>query len=169
MLPCECPCRQQRDYACRASIYGHRSRHQVFSSFLMFFIIKLSRRPLLVVVLSAALFPRMASGERSEAPTAAGASSFLFLVLLFLWLLPSSAAARTLLPMAIGERERSPHRSRRQQQQGPAQQHPVWRRGERSEAPPAESCSSAYLSLSFALSIISLSMKALLLECSCKI
>ena len=35
--------------------------------------------------------------------------------------------------------------------------------------PPAESCSSAYLSLSIALSIISLSMKALLLECSCKI
>ena len=54
----------------------------------MFFIIKLSRRPLLVVVLSAALLPRMASGERSEAPTAAGASSFLFLVLLFLWLSP---------------------------------------------------------------------------------
>ena len=41
--------------------------------------------------------------------------------------------------------------------------------GERSEAPPAESSSSAYLSLSFALSIISLSMKALLFECSCKI
>ena len=38
-----------------------------------------------------------------------------------------------------------------------------------SEAPPAESFSSAYLSLSFALSIISLSTKALLLECSCKI
>ena len=37
---------------------------------------------------AAALFPRMASGERSEAPTAAGASSFLFLVLLFLRLSP---------------------------------------------------------------------------------
>ena len=36
--------------------------------------------------------------------------------------------------------------------------------GERSEAPPAESCSSAYLSLSFALSVISLSTKALLLD-----
>ena len=46
---------------------------------------------------------------------------------------------------------------------------PGRRSGERSEAPPAESCSSAYLSLSFALSIISLSTKALLLECSCKI
>ena len=46
---------------------------------------------------------------------------------------------------------------------------PVRRIGERSEAPPQRSSSSAYLSLSFALSIISLSMKALLLECSCKI
>ena len=44
-----------------------------------------------------------------------------------------------------------------------------WPSASGSEAPPEESCSSAYLSLSFALSIISLSMKALLLECSCKI
>ena len=99
---------------------------------------------------AAALLPRMASGERSEAPTEAGATAagdsslFFFLVLLFLRLSPSAAAARALLP-PNGQRraERSP--------------------------PPAESCSSAYLSLSFALSIISLSMKALLFECSCKI
>ena len=37
---------------------------------------------------AAALLPRMESGERSYAPTAAGASSFLFLVLLFLRLSP---------------------------------------------------------------------------------
>lgn len=44
-----------------------------------------------------------------------------------------------------------------------------WPAASVAKPPPAESCSSAYLSLSFALSIISLSMKALLLECSCKI
>ena len=62
-----------------------------------------------------ALLPRMASGERSEAPTAAGDRSsriqqlIFFLVLLFLRLSPSSAAARALLPrMASGERSEAP-------------------------------------------------------------
>ena len=62
-----------------------------------------------------ALLPRMASGERSEAPTEAGASSsriqqlIFFLVLLFLRLSPSETAARALLPrMASGERSEAP-------------------------------------------------------------
>ena len=46
---------------------------------------------------------------------------------------------------------------------------PAWPAASVAKPPPQRSCSSDYLSLSFALSIISLSMKALLLECSCKI
>ena len=46
---------------------------------------------------------------------------------------------------------------------------PAWPAASVAKPPPQRSCSSDYLSLSFALSIISLSMKALLFECSCKI
>ena len=66
-----------------------------------------------------ALLPRMASGERSEAPHCSRSqqqqqdpAAFFFLCCCFCGCRLSAAAARALLPMAIGERKRIPHRSR---------------------------------------------------------
>ena len=96
------------------------------------------------------------SPHRSRRQQQQEPAAYFFLVLLFLRLSPSATAAGSHPPHGQRRAAAKPptaagDSSSRSQQQ----QHPVRRIGKRSEAPPAESCSSAYLSLSFALSIIS--------------
>ena len=95
----------------------------------------------------------MASGERSEAPTC---RELLFCCAAVLLSFVGPAFGHAGCGIAAA---------------ATAAEDPVRRIDERSEAPthPKEAALQLILSLSFALSIISLSMKALLLECSCKI